>query len=239
MGTLEGAVAAVTGGTRGLGRGIVEAFVREGATVVVNARDAERGEAALTEIGANGRLTLYPGDVCEQATVEGLVDFVVDRFGRIDIIVLNAGGPQQSTPVAEMADEDWQHVVDLNLNHVFWGIRRALRHMIPRGRGRIIVTSSVEGKLPRAGASGYVAAKHAVNGLVKSVAHEVSPLGIAVNAILPGNVDGADDAFLERSKLQRRNTVEEVASAAVLLASPSITSISGCLFPVDGGTMPY
>jgi 3-hydroxybutyrate dehydrogenase len=239
MGTLEGAVAAVTGGTRGLGLGIVEAFVREGATVVVNARDVEKGEAALREIDAKGRLMLYPGDVCEQATVEGLVDFAVDRFGRLDIIVLNAGGPEGSTPLADMADDDWRHVVDLNLNHVFWGIRRALRHMIPRSRGRIIVTSSVEGKLPRAGASGYVAAKHAVNGLVKSVAHEVGPLGIAVNAILPGYLGGADDAFLEHSKLRRPNTAEEVASVAVLLASPSITSISGCLFPVDGGTMPY
>jgi NAD(P)-dependent dehydrogenase (short-subunit alcohol dehydrogenase family) len=104
-------------------------------------------------------------------------------------------------------------------------MRRALRHMIPRRSGRIIVTSAVEGKLPRAGASAYVAAKHGVNGLVKSVAHEVGPLGITVNAVVPGRLE--------------TTTVAGVASVAVLLASPAMTSVTGCLFPVDGGAMPY
>src|SRR5205823_6305292 len=144
-------VAAVTGGTRGVGRGIVEAFVREGARVVVNARDA----AAMPEIPLNGRVEFYPGDVCEQRTVEGLVDYAVERFGRLDVLVLNAGGSETSAFLAELDDAEWLHVLDLNLNHVFWGMRRALKHMVQRGEGRIIVTSSVEGKLPRAGASGY------------------------------------------------------------------------------------
>jgi NAD(P)-dependent dehydrogenase (short-subunit alcohol dehydrogenase family) len=138
-----------------------------------------------------------------------------------------------------MSDDDWQRVLDLNLNQVFWGIRRALNHMLPRKSGRIVVTSAIEGKLPRPGASGYVAAKHAVNGLVKSVAREVGTEGIAVNAILPGPIDAATEHLEALSKLGRRNTVEEVARVAVLLASPTITSITGCLFPVDGGTMPY
>jgi 3-hydroxybutyrate dehydrogenase len=236
MGKLDGQVAVVTGGTRGVGRAIAEAYVRAGATVVVNGRDLETGEAFASE---NERLSFHPGDVSEQATVEGLIDHVAQEHGRIDVVVLNAGGPNGDEPVASMSDDDWQRMLDLNLNHVFWGIRRSLHHMLPRRRGRIVVTSAVEGKLPRPGASGYVAAKHAVNGLVKSVAHEVGTEGIAVNAILPGPIDSATEHLHTLSKLGRRNTAEEVARVAVLLASPSVTSITGCMFPVDGGTMPY
>jgi 3-hydroxybutyrate dehydrogenase len=212
MGRLDGQVAVVTGGTRGVGRAITEAYVREGATVVVGG-----------------------DDVCDQTTVEGIVDRAAQQYGRLDVVVLSGGDPNRSQPVASMPDDDWQRVLDRGLNHVFWGLRRALQHMLPRRRGRIVVTSAVEGKLPRPGASGYVAAEHAVNGLVKSVAREVGTQGIAVNAILAGPTDHLHAL----SKLGRRNTVEEVANVAVLLATPSISSITGCLFPVDGGTMPY
>jgi 3-hydroxybutyrate dehydrogenase len=210
MGRLDGQVAAITGGARGAGRAIAEAYVREGATVVA-------------------------GDVCDRAAVEGLIDRVMQERGRLDVVVLNGGGPNGGEPVASIPDDDWQRTLDLNLNHVFWGVRRALHHMLPRQRGRIVVVSAVEAKLPRPGASGYVAAQHAVGGLVKSVAREVGTEGIAVNAVLAGPTEQAHAL----SKLGRRTTVEEVASVAVLLASPSITSITGCMFPVDAGTMPY
>jgi 3-hydroxybutyrate dehydrogenase len=236
MGTLDGQVAVVTGGTRGVGRAIAEAYIRAGATVVVNGRDRESGEAFARE---SERLSFHPGDISDQATIEALLDQAVQERGRIDIVVLNAGGPNGHEPVASISDDDWQRVLDLNLNHVFWGIRRSLQHMLPRKSGRIVVTSAIEGKLPRSGASGYVAAKHAVNGLVKSVAREVGTEGIAVNAILPGPIDAATEHLEALSKLGRRTTVEEVARVALLLATPSITSITGCLFPVDGGTMPY
>jgi 3-hydroxybutyrate dehydrogenase len=159
-----------------------------------------------------------------------------------------------------MSDEEWQLEVDWNLNHVFCGMRRALQHMIPRQSGRIIVTSSVEGKLGKPGIPGYVACKHAVNGLVKAAAHEVGTLGITVNALLPGIIEtdivrdtGPDSAvamgvgtydkmislFTEESAIKRPNTVEEVGAVAVLLASDAAKNITACLFPVDGGTMPY
>jgi 3-hydroxybutyrate dehydrogenase len=132
--------------------------------------------------------------------------------------------------------------------------------MIPRQSGRIIVTSSVEGKLGKPGIPGYVACKHAVNGLVKAAAHEVGTLGITVNALLPGIIEtdivrdtGPESAvamgvgtydkmislFTEESAIKRPNTVEEVGAAAVLLASDAARNITACLFPVDGGTMPY
>ena len=260
MGKLDGRVACITGGTRSIGRGMAEAFLAEGAKVVVNGRDEEKGQRALDEMGAGDRAAFFAGDASHQETVEGLVDFAVDRFGQLDICCLNSGGVQQTAPVAQMSDEEWRLEVDWNLNHVFWGMRRALQHMIPRESGRILVTSSVEGKLGKPGIPGYAATKHAVNGLVKAAAHEVGTLGITVNAVLPGLVEtdivratgpaSAEamglgsyeallDVFAQESAIKRLNTVEEVAAVAVHLASDAARNMTGCMFPVDGGTMPY
>lgn len=260
MGKLDGKVAAITGGTRSIGRAIADAFIREGASVVVNGRDEAKGKVCLDEMDAGDRADFFAGDASKQEAVEGLVDFTIDRFGQLDIMVLNSGGVNRTAPVAQMSDEEWTFEVDWNLNHVFWGMRRALQHMIPRQTGRIIVTSSVEGKLGKPGIPGYVACKHAVNGLVKAAAHEVGTLGITVNSLLPGIIEtdivretGPDSAiamgagtyenmiamFTQESAIKRPNTAEEVAAAAVLLASDSAKNITGCLFPVDGGTMPY
>jgi NAD(P)-dependent dehydrogenase (short-subunit alcohol dehydrogenase family) len=259
-GKLDGKVACITGGTRSIGRAMADAFVREGASVVVNGRDEAKGARCLEEMGVGDRAAFFAGDASKQACVEGLVDFTIERYGQLDICCLNSGGVQQTAPVAQMTDEEWALEVDWNLNHVFWGMRRALNHMIPRGSGRILVTSSVEGKLGKPGIPGYVTTKHAVNGLVKSAAQEVGTLGITVNAILPGiietdivratgpdsavamGLDGYDaliEMFSQESAIKRPNTVEEVAAVAVLLASDAARNMTGCLFPVDGGTMPY
>jgi 3-hydroxybutyrate dehydrogenase len=167
---------------------------------------------------------------------------------------------EATAPVSVMTDKEWALEMDWNINHVFWGMRRALRYMIPREAGRILVTSSVEGKLGKPGLAGYVTGKHAVNGLVKSVAQEVGTLGITVNAILPGIIEtdivratGPDsavamglpgydamiDLFCQESAIKRPNRVEEVAAVAAFLASDAARNMTGCLFPVDGGTMPY
>ena len=188
MGKLEGKVAAITGGTRSIGRGIADAFLAEGATVVVNGKSEEKGQRCLEEMAAGDRAAFYGGSVLEQSVVEGLVDFTVDRYGQLDIMVLNSGGVQNTAPVAQMTDEEWQLEITWNLHHVFWGMRKALQHMIPRESGRIITTSSVEGKLGKPGIPGYAATKHAVLGLTKAAAKEVGTLGITVNAILPGLV---------------------------------------------------
>jgi 3-hydroxybutyrate dehydrogenase len=260
MGKLDGKVACITGGTRSIGRGMAEAFLREGAKVVVNGRNEEKGQQALQEMGGGDAVVFYAGDATRQADVEGLVDFTIERFGQLDICCLNSGGVAQTAPVAQMSDEEWQLEVDWNLNHVFWGMRRSLQHMIPRQSGRILVTSSVEGKLGKPGIPGYAATKHAVNGLVKSAAREVGTLGITVNCLLPGLIEtdivretgpasatmmGLDsyasllNLFAEESAIKRLNTVEEVAAVAVLLASDAGRNMTGCMFPVDGGTMPY
>ena len=187
-GNLEGRVAAITGATRSIGRGIAEAYLAEGAKVVINGRDATKGAAALAEIDAGDALAFYQGSAAEQAAVEGLVDFTVDHFGQLDIMVLNAGGVGASAPIMDMTDDEWQYELNLNLNHTFWGTRRALRHMVPRGWGRVIALGSIEGKHAKPGIAGYTANKHAINGFVKSVAREVGPHGVTVNAICPGLV---------------------------------------------------
>lgn len=260
MGKLEGKVACVTGGTRSIGRAIADAFLAEGASVVVNGRDPAKGQRCLDEMGAGDRAAFFAGDARRQEDVEALIDFSVQRFGHLDICCLNSGGVEATAPVASMSDEEWKLEMDWNINHVFWGMRKSLQHMIPRQAGRVIVTSSVEGKLGKPGLAGYVTGKHAVNGLVKTAAKEVGTLGITVNALLPGIIetdivretgpasaaamglesyDAMIGLFCQESSIKRPNRVEEVAAVAVLLASDAGRNMTGCLFPIDGGTMPY
>jgi NAD(P)-dependent dehydrogenase (short-subunit alcohol dehydrogenase family) len=260
MGKLEGKVAAITGGTRSIGRGMADAFLAEGAKVVVNGRDAEKGAAAVAEMGGPDKVAFFAGDASKQATVEGLVDFTVEHFGQLDIMCLNSGGVINTAPVFMMTDEEWNLEIDWNLNHVFWGMRKALQHMMPRDTGRILVTSSVEGKAGKAGLPGYNTTKHAVNGLVKAASKEVGTTGITINSLLPGLIEtdivratGPDsavamglesyqamlDLFTKESAIKKCNTVEQVAAVAVMLASDAARNITGCMFPIDGGTLPY
>ena len=256
---LEGKVAAVTGGSRGIGRGIVEAFLAEGASVVLNGRSAEKGERALAELGAGERAHFMAGDVTQESTVKGLVDGAVERYGRIDVLVNNAGGSSGFAPVADMENEAWDHTIRWNLSATFWGIKHAFAHMVPQGSGRIINISSLEGKHGKPGIAAYVAAKHAINGLTKSAAQEVGTTGVTVNAICPGLIEtdivresGAAAAasmgltydemvqqFADESAIKRMNTVQEVGAVAVLLASDVGAGITGALWSVDGGTAAY
>jgi NAD(P)-dependent dehydrogenase (short-subunit alcohol dehydrogenase family) len=260
MGKLDGRVAAITGGTRSIGRAMAEAFLREGAQVVVNGRDAAKGERAVAEMGGGENIAFFQGDASTQSTAEGIVDFAVERFGQLDIMCLNSGGVVHTAPVSMMSDEEWQLEMDWNLNSVFWGMRKSLQHMLPRGHGRILVTSSVEGKGAKPGIPGYNATKHAVCGLVKSAAKETGTTGVTVNAILPGLIEtdivrntgpesakmmGLDsyealiDMFSQESAIKKPNTVEQVAAVAVMLASDRARNFTGCMFPVDGGSLPY
>ncbi len=256
---LEGKVAAITGGTRGIGRGMAEAFVAEGASVVINGRNAEKGQRALEEMGVGDRAIFVQGDVTESGVMDHLIEATVKNYGKIDILVNNAGGAGDFAPVVDLSDEGFDFAMKWNLYATFWGMRAALRHMIPQESGRIINISSVEGKHGKAGIAQYVSAKHAINGLTKSCAKEVGTMGITVNSICPGlimtdivNESGAAAAesmgltfdemveqFSSESSIKRPNTVEEVAAMAVLLASDEASGITGALLSVDGGTAAY
>src|SRR5918997_859369 len=232
---LQDKVAVITGGTAGLGLGIAQAFLREGAKVVVNGRRADKGEKVVADL------------------------FAVEHFGRIDIMVNNAGGTAATSPVVDVTDEDWDLNMKWNLYSTFYGTRRALKHMIPQQWGRIINMSSVEGKHGKPVLSGYVTAKHAINGLTKVAAKEVGTQGITVNSLCPGLViteivrengprttermgltfEGMVELFASESAIKRPNTVEEVAAMAVLLASDAGAGITGAMLSVDGGTAAY
>jgi len=261
MGKLDGKVAVITASTRSIGRAVAENYLAEGAKVVISGRNADKGAAALEEMGAGDNAHFIACDATQQDQVEALIDGTVAHFGRVDIAVLNAGGIMNASPISEMTDENWNHALSINLNHTFWGMRKALQHMQPQGSGRIIAMSSVEGKVSKPTIAHYSSNKHAINGLVKVAAHENGTLGITVNAILPGIVltdmfyetgpetvealglEGGLDAlaamYASGSAIKRPNTVDEVAAVALMLARDEAKNITGCLFPVDGGTSPY
>ena len=256
---LENRVAAITGGTAGIGRAIAEAYLAEDASVTVMARNQAKALRMIEEIGVGERCVFIAGDATSQSDVEGFVDATIERFGELDILVNNAGGAGELQPIADLPDDAWDLVMKWNLYSTFWASRRAVKPMIARGWGRIINISSTEGKVGKPVLTAYTAAKHAVNGLTKPMAKEVGTLGVTVNAICPGLVityiirdngprtaeamgmtfEELIDMFTQESAIKRPNIVEEVAALAVLLASEAGTGIAGATLSVDGGTAPY
>jgi len=259
MGELTGRVAAITGGTRGIGRAIAEAFLAEGCKVVLNGTNADKGAQALAEIGRPDDTFFVQGDAKVREDCERVVDQAVEHFGRIDIMVNNAGGATNHAPVAQLTDEALDDALKWNLWSTFWCSRKAVNYMIPEGWGRIINISSVEGKCGKPGLSIYVIAKHAINGLTKSMAQEVGTMGITVNSLCPGVIEtdivreqGPQAAeamgisyeklieyFVEESATKRVMAVDDVAAVAMLLASEAGAGITGSLISIDGGTSPY
>jgi NAD(P)-dependent dehydrogenase (short-subunit alcohol dehydrogenase family) len=254
---LAGRVAVVTGGTRGIGRGIADAFLAAGASVMVSGKSEDKGKQALAEMGAGDRAAFVACDVRVQSEVENLVDETVARFGRLDILVNNAGGSDGFAPIHLMSDEAWANALSWNLNAVFRATRRALPTMIANGWGRIINISSVEGKQAnKAAISHYITNKHAINGFTKATAFEYGTQGVTCNAVCPGAIEtdimreaGAQVAeqvgityeqflggYADAAAVKRLNTVDEVAAMAVLLASDLGGGITGALLNVDGGT---
>jgi NAD(P)-dependent dehydrogenase (short-subunit alcohol dehydrogenase family) len=256
---LDGKVAAITGGTAGIGLGIAEAFLREGASVALMARNPERGEQVVRELNVGERARFEMGDATRQQDVEGFIDAAVAAYGRVDILVNNAGGARDLQPLVDISDEEWDLVMKWNLYSTFWATRRALKTMLRNGWGRVINISSIEGKHGKAVFTAYTAAKHAINGMTKSVAREVGTAGVTVNSICPGLVitdiiqqngpataeamgmtfDEMVAMFAKESALERPVTVEEVAAMAVLLASDAGSGITGAVLNVDGGTAQY
>ena len=259
MGLLQNRVAAITGGTAGIGLGIAQAYLQEGAKVVLMARNADKAAKVVAELDAGEGCVFYAGDVMDQASVEGLIDFSIEHFGALDILVNNAGGAGDLQPLMALSDETFDETMKWNVYSTFWSMRRALNHMVPRGWGRIINISSVEGKVGKGVMTAYSTAKHAVNGMTKAVAQEVGEQGVTVNAICPGLVitdivkangpataeamgitfDEMVAMFAAESAIKRPNTVEEVAAMALLLASDAGGGITGATMSVDGGTAPY
>jgi len=253
-------IALVTAATGGIGLGIARALLDAGHRVVISGRDPCKGERVARELDAGGRASFIAADALDRAQVEALVDGVVDRHARIDVLVNNAGGSSGFAMVHELGDEAWMQAFHWNVSSTFWATRRALPHMMREGFGRIVNISSVQGKqVNRAKASHYVMAKHAVNGFTKAVAFEYGRSGITCNAACVGAVEtdlmrtaGARSAEAEGVSYEfyrqryanlaltgRLNTPEEVGAIVALLASDLGAGITGSVVNVDGGICAY
>jgi len=243
---LQGRAAVVTGAGSGIGQAICEAFVREGAAVVLGDIDgaaAERVAGALREQG--GRVLAVAGDVAQSATAVELVARCAKAFGGVDIVVNNAGAVLQR-PVVDLSDEDWDRMLRVDLYGPFYGSREAMRAMVRQGRGgRIIQTSSLLAVQSRSLQSAYSAAKAGLIGFSRSLAIEAGPHGITVNCVLPGHIrtpltepmftPPVRRAFEERIPLHRLGEAAWVADVFVFLASDEGRYVTGQAILVDGG----
>jgi NAD(P)-dependent dehydrogenase (short-subunit alcohol dehydrogenase family) len=242
-------VVIITGALAGIGRAIAEAFAKNGASVVISGRDEVKGKALEKELKAqSGEVTFIRADVRHDDEVKNLVDQAVAKYGRLDVAVDNAGTEGKRGPLTEQTAETYALTFDTNVLGTMLSLKHELRVMTAQKSGSIINISSTMGRAGAAGASLYVASKHAVEGLTKSAALEGAPANVRVNVVAPGATDthmlnrfaGSDEAkqqLLNRVPAKRLATTEEVANAVVFLASDRASFISGASLPVDGGKL--
>jgi len=236
-------VAIATGASRGIGRAIALALAAEGAKVVVNyASSSEAAQLVVTEITeAGGNAIALQADVSKLEQVDALVNGTLEKFGRVDVLVNNAG-ITRDTLLLRMKPEDWQAVIDLNLTGVFLCTRAVSKIMLKQKSGRIINIASVAGQMGNPGQANYSAAKAGVIGFTKTVAKELASRGITVNAVAPGFIttdmtkDIKSEEILKYIPLGRYGEASEVAGMVRFLAADSAAAyITGQVFNVDGG----
>jgi NAD(P)-dependent dehydrogenase (short-subunit alcohol dehydrogenase family) len=257
---LEDAVVVVTGAGKGIGRHIALAFADQGATVALVGRDVATLDATreLAEQRTDHALVV-PADVREPHEVEAMAARVLDELGTVDVLVCNSGVAGPTAPLWEIAPEDWEQTLSVNLTGTFLCCRALLPAMIERGRGSIVVIGSVSGKRPLHGRTPYTASKLGLVGLVRTLAWETGEHGVRVNLVSPGYVAGpridrvieaqaqaqgvtAEEAharFTSASPLGRLTPAEDVAACVLFLASPAAASITGEDLNVSAGVAMY
>lgn len=242
---LSGKIALVTGSSRGLGAGIALALAEAGATVAIHGSTKNPSETEQKLRARNASYMVLVGDISLRSVCESLVQEVVQRFGQIDILVNNAGTIRRA-PAAEHSDEDWQTVIDTNLTSVFRLTQNAGRHMLARSSGKIINIASLLSFQGGITVPSYAAAKGGVAQLTKAFANEWAARGINVNAIAPGYMETDNTEalranpersrqILERIPAARWGTPQDIAGAAVFLASPASDYVHGQVLAIDGG----
>ena len=248
--SLAGKVALVTGGGRGIGAGIARAFAAAGAAVAVTARTAEQLDEVVADVrDAGGRAIACPADLAELDQLPGVVARAVDEFGQLDVLVNNAGGGDEWRPFLDTRVEQLEAAFRFNVSVPFELARLSVPHMLERPGASITNISSIAITKAVRGHIVYDAAKGALTHITRSMAADLGPR-IRVNAILPGAtetpalrdfLDNADPKLrvmmVERTRLRRNGTVDDVANAAVYLASPAASWVTGTLLEVDGGAV--
>lgn len=236
-------VALITGGARGIGKETAQKFLQEGAKVVICDRDRSAGMAVLEEFGDKNRVEFFEVDVTNTAQIEEMVQSTIDTYGRIDILINNAGITIDGF-LTKMNEADWEKVIAVNLSGVFKFTKAVIPVMMEQGSGAIINASSVVGLYGNIGQTNYAATKAGVIGLTKSWAKEFGPKGIRVNAIAPGFIETdmtstvpkkVLDIMKEKTPLKKLGKPEDIASAYLFLASDDADFINGAVLSVDGG----
>ena len=244
---LQGKVAIVTGGANGIGWETVKLFTHEGAKVAVADYQVQEAEAKIKTLSSDyeGKVVAFQVNVSNRSSVDEMVQAVIDTFGRIDILINNAGITKDAM-LSKMTTENFQRVLEVNLNGVFHCTQAVLPHLLANGSGRIINTSSVSGVYGNVGQTNYAASKSALIGMTKTWGKELGRKGITVNAVAPGfietsMVESVPEKVLDQLKqtipLQRLGKPEDIANAYLYLASDEANYVNGTVLHVDGGIM--
>lgn len=246
MGKFDDKVAIITGSARGIGKAIAQRFILEGAKVVISDINEALANQSADEFKQTGGTALaITADVSEMAEAEALVTKTVAALGRVDILVNNAGITRDSLLI-RMSENDWDAVIRVNLKGSFNCLKSVAKVMMKQRFGKIINISSVVGIMGNFGQANYSASKAGLIGLTKTVAKELAPRGITVNAIAPGYIetemtaalsDQVKETFLNGIPLKRAGKAEDVANAVIFLASREADYITGQVLQVDGGLL--
>jgi NAD(P)-dependent dehydrogenase (short-subunit alcohol dehydrogenase family) len=246
---MNNTVVLITGALTGIGRAAAIIFAREGAHIVVSGRRDKPGQELVAELQGLGAEAIFVRtDVRKDEDVRNLVDQTVKRFGRLDIAINNAGTEGLRGLVTEQTAESYADTFDTNVLGVLLSMKHELRAMLPQGSGSIVNVSSAYGSVGAAGASVYVASKHAVEGMTKSAALEVAGTGVRVNVVAPGttdtgmltrftNTDENKAALVSTVPFKRLATPEEIARVIAFVASSNASYMTGASIPVDGGML--
>jgi 3-oxoacyl-[acyl-carrier protein] reductase len=243
--SIAGRAVVVTGGTRGIGKGIASVFARNGAKVLITGRDAEAARAAADELQAKGgEVSFVLADVASREDCRRMAGIAQERLGGIDVLCANAGIFPDAR-IEDLTEEDLDRVLGINLKGTVFSVQACLDALTASGHGRVILTSSITGPITGyPGWTHYGASKAGQLGFMRTAAIELAPRGITVNAVLPGNIvtEGLDDlgaqytaAMTSAIPMRRLGTVDEIGYAALFLATDEAAYITGQTIVVDGG----